>query len=42
MTGTVALTVSRSLILASADEFIRFVVEQGVQCFLYTVAYKIL
>jgi hypothetical protein len=42
MTGTVALTVSRSLILASTDKFVRFVVEQGIQRFLYAVAYEIL
>ena len=42
MTGTVALTVSRPLILAGTDEFVRLVVEQGIQRFLYAVAYEIL
>ena len=41
MTGTVALTVSRPLILASTDKFVRLMVEQGIQCFSYAVAYKI-
>ena len=42
MTGTVALTVSRPLILASTDKLVRLMVEQGIQCFFYAVAYKIL
>ena len=42
MTGTVALTVSRSLILTSTDEFVRLVVEQGIQRFFYAVTYEIL
>ena len=33
MTGTVALTVSRPLILASTDKLVRLMVEQGIQCF---------
>lgn len=42
MTGTVALTVSRPLILASTDKLVRLMVKQGIQCFFYAVAYKIL
>ena len=42
MTGTVALTVSRPLILASTEKLVRLMVEQGIQCFFYAVAYKIL
>ena len=42
MTGTVALTVSRPLILASTDKLVRLMVEQGIQCFFYAVVYKIL
>ena len=42
MTGTVALTVSRPLILASTDKLVRLMVEQSIQCFFYAVAYKIL
>ena len=42
MTGTVALTVSRPLILASTDKLVRLMVEQGIPRFFYAVAYKIL
>ena len=42
MTGTVALTVSRPLILASTDKLVRLMVEQGIPRIFYAVAYKIL
>ena len=42
MIGTVALTVSRPLILASTDKLVRLMVEQGIQRIFYAVAYKIL